>query len=123
MNYRPSNSEEIGNERVAPGSDMAEVLQAAEGVLNQLRFAISLCVVANGALAVAALGHDGGHACLTERTVQAVGIVAFVTEQVPHASRTFEKGGCCLDGAAVARCQHQRMGTTDNISERMGLYQ
>jgi hypothetical protein len=53
--------------------------------------------------------------------VQAVGIIAFIAEMVTHATGTFEKGGRRLDVADVARRQHQRLGTTDDVGERMDL--
>ena len=53
--------------------------------------AVSLFVIANCSLPVAASRNDGDGACLTERTAQAIGIVAFVAEQVPQATDAFEK--------------------------------
>jgi hypothetical protein len=77
-------------------SDAAEVFQAAEGILDEVAAAVSLFVVANGSLPVAASRNDGDGARLTERAAQAIGIVAFVAEQVPHATGAFEKGGRAL---------------------------
>lgn len=64
---------------------------------------------------------DWNSTCRTERTAHAVGIVAFVAEQVLHSTAAFEKGGRGFDVADVARCQHQCIGT-DDIGERMGLH-
>jgi len=63
--------------------------------------AVSLFVVANSSLPVVASRNDGDGTCLTERTAQAIGILAFVAEQIPHVTGAFEKGGCCLDVADV----------------------
>ena len=88
-------------ELVVTGSDAAEVLQAATSVLDEVAAAVSLFVVANGSLRVAASRNDGNGTCLPEGTAQAVGIVAFVTGQVSHATGTFEEGGGSLDVADV----------------------
>lgn len=83
--------------------------------------AVSLFVIANGSLPVAASRNDGDGAYLTKRAAQAIGIVAFVTEQVSNATGVFEEGGRSLDVADVTRRQHQCIGTADDVGERMDL--
>src|SRR5260370_20724966 len=70
--------EEVGGEFVVAGVDAAEVLEAAEGVLDEVSAAITFLIVADGALAAAAAGDDGNGASVAERAPQLVGIVAFV---------------------------------------------
>ena len=47
--------------------------------------------------------------------------IALVGKQVTHATSTFEKRGRCLHIADIAGRQHQVVGTTDDIGERMDL--
>jgi hypothetical protein len=62
--------------------DAAEVLEAAEGVLDEVTAAITFLVVADGALAAAPAGDGGNGASVAERAPQLVGIVAFVGPDV-----------------------------------------
>lgn len=56
---------EVRVELVLTGTD-AEVFQAAEGILDEVATAVSLFVLANGSLPVAAPRNDGDSAGLTE---------------------------------------------------------
>jgi hypothetical protein len=51
--------EEVGGEFVVAGVDAAEVLEAAEGVLDEVTAAMTFLVIADGALAAAPAGDDG----------------------------------------------------------------
>lgn len=86
-----------------------------------MTIAVSLFVVADGSLPVAASRDDRDSASLTEQTAQAVGIVALVAEQLTHATGAFEEGGRGFDIADVARRQHQRIGTADDVDEGIDL--
>ena len=73
--------------------DAAEVLQAAEGVLDQVATPVSLPIVTDRAVAVATTGDDRDGSGLTQRAAQAVRVIALVAEQVAHPPSAFEQRG------------------------------
>lgn len=91
----------------------------AEGIPDEAAAAVSLSVLANVSLPVTAYKNDGDAVCLAERTAPTIGIEAFVTEQVSHATGVFEEGRRGLDVADVTCRQHQRIGAADDVGERM----
>ena len=64
---------------------------------------------------------DRNSACVAQRASQLVSVIAFVGKQVAHAASALKKGGRGLDVIDVARRQHQRMGATDDVGERVDL--
>jgi hypothetical protein len=82
---------------------------------------VALLVVADGALAVAPARDDGNGAGVADRAAQAVGVVTLVGEQLKHAAGTFEECWRGLHVADVAGSQHQRIGATDDVGERVDL--
>jgi hypothetical protein len=74
--------------------DAAEVLEAAEGVLDEVSAAITFLIVADGALAAAPAGDDGNGASVAERAPQPVGIVALSpsTSLLPECAKTWMPG-------------------------------
>jgi hypothetical protein len=56
---------------------------------------------------------------LAQRAAQRVGIIAFVRQQVTHAAGAFEERRHGLHAADVACCQHQCIGTADDVGERV----
>lgn len=78
-------SEGVGGELVVACGDAAELLEAAEGVLDEVVSGVALLVIADGAFAVAPAGDDGRGAGIPSQAAQTVGVVAFVAEQVAHA--------------------------------------
>ena len=81
--------------------------------------AVALLVVLDDALAVATAGDDGCCTGVASQDTQAVSVVAFIAEQVAHIPSTFEERGRGLHVADVAWRQHQRIGTADDIGERV----
>jgi len=95
----------------------AQVLEPAEGVLDQVATTVALLVIADDALAVATAWDDGDSAGVTKRAAQPGGIVALVAlcaafasaEQVAHAPGPFEQGRCGLHVADIGSGERQRI--------------
>lgn len=62
---------------------------------------------------------DGSSAGIADQAAQSASY--FVAEQIVHATGAFGQGRRRLHFADVARRQHQRIGTADNVGERMNL--
>ena len=103
------------------GGDAPEVLEAAEGVLDEVSCAIALLVVADRAFAVAPARNDGCRPGVAERAAQSIGVIALVGQHVAHAPGPLEESGCGLHVADVAGRQHQRIGAADDVGERVDL--
>lgn len=103
--------QDVGGEFVVSCGDTAEVLETAEGVLDQVAATVPVLVVADGAFAVASTGDDRNGSSVAKRAAQQVGIIALVGEQVSHAGCSLEQGRCGLHVTDVASRQHQRIGT------------
>ena len=58
--------EEVAGELVVAGGDAAEVLEAAEGVLDQVPVAIAALVVMDGPLAAPSAGDHGNDALVAQ---------------------------------------------------------
>ena len=57
-------SKEVSSQLVVPGEDAPEVLEASEGILDEMPFLVGLSVEGEGLLAVGSVGHDGAGAAL-----------------------------------------------------------
>ena len=113
--------QEVGGELVVAGCHPAEVLEAAERVLDQVAAAVAPPVMADGPFAVAAAGNDRSGALCTQRAAERIRVVSLVGDQVAHGPGAFEQGGRDGDVAGVACTQRQRVGATDDIGERVDL--
>jgi len=82
---------------------------------------VPLLIVADDALAIAPAGDDGTGAVLTQCFAQAVGVVAFVAEQVAHTARAFQQRRRSLDVADIAGGQHQGIGPAEHVGQGMDL--
>lgn len=68
--------QEVGGELVIAGGDALEILETAEGVLNEVTPPISLLIVADRPFAVATAGDDRRGPGFAQRAAQLVGVVA-----------------------------------------------
>ena len=114
-------SEEAFGGLVVAGGDAAEVLDPAEGILDEVAPAVALLIIVDGALAIAPAGDDRTGAILAQGLAQAVGIVAFVAKQVAHSACTFEQRRCGLHVADIAGGQHQRVGPAQHVGQGVDL--
>lgn len=80
---------------------------------------VSLFVVSHRALAVTPTRDDGGCAALPEQAAQRIGVIAFIGEEVTHASGPSEECGRCCHVGDIARRQAQRVWPADNVGEGM----
>lgn len=82
---------------------------------------VALLIVADGALSIAPAGDNGAGAVLAQGLAQAVGIIAFVAEEIAHPASTFEQCRRGLHVADISGGQHQRVGTAQHIGQGMDL--
>ena len=88
--------QEVVGELVVAGGDATEVLEPAEGVLDQVAIAVSASVVGDLPLARDPAWNDRHGAGLTERAAQAIGVVALVGQDVAGAAGAGQKPGATV---------------------------
>lgn len=71
--------------------DAPEVLDAAEGILDQMALSVALLVIDDLSLPVDASWHDGNYAALAKLSSDRVGVVALVGQQPPGACQSVEE--------------------------------
>ncbi len=103
------------------GRDASEVLEAAEGVLDEVAFTVAVLVEDDGLLAIGPAGDHRLGAVLAEILAQVVGVVALVAEEVFDAGQGFDQRRGGRDVGDIARREDQAEGAADDIGKRMNF--
>ena len=107
--------EEVSAELVVSGGDAAEILEAAEGVFDQMTLLVAGFVVSDFAFAIGpARDHRNGSG-FAKAFAQGVGVIAFVGDQISQADGPFDQIVGNGDVGHIARCQEQGEGTSQDI--------
>ena len=112
--------EEVGGELVIACRDAAEVLEPAEGILDEMALLVAGSVVANGRCPRAAARDDRNRSSFTDRIAQSVGIVALIGNDVACADGALEKRWSGTHVGDVSRRERDRVGAPD-VGERVDL--
>lgn len=111
--------QKIPPELVVTGGDPSEILDAAEGVLDQMPFSVSRLVVGNLPLAVRPAGNNGPCSLLTQGFAKRVCIVALVGDEMLRAAQIVRKQFGGPHVAHVAGREAQREWAPDHVGEDM----
>lgn len=112
---------EVADELVGAGCEPSKVLEAAEGVLDQVATLVAFAVIADRALAARSSGDDGHGPGLAQRAPERVSIIAFVAENVASAAHAGEQLGRSGHVGDVAGREHQRERAADDVGECVDL--
>ena len=105
--------EEVSGEFVVAGRDAAEVLDATEGVFDQVAVSVSPRVTGDGALSVAASRNDGHDRDAAQR----IGVISLVGEDVAGSGQICEQNRCGLHVGDIACGQVKSKGSPRNICQ------
>lgn len=111
--------EEVSGELVIARGDAPEVLEAAEGILDQMAVAVSLFVIGNGPLPVAASRNDRDDRDTAEHLAQRVGIIALVGQDIAGTLEACQQDRRGLHVGDIASGQVKGEGPTHNVSQSM----
>ena len=109
--------EEVSGEFVVAGRDAAEVLDATEGVFDQVAVSVSPRVIGDGALSVAASRNDGHDRDAAQHLAQRIGVISLVGEDVAGSGQICEQNRCGLHVGDIARGQVKSKGSPQNVCQ------
>ncbi len=113
--------EEVAGELVVAGGDTAEVLQAAEGALDDVAGLVGERVEGMPVHPGDLVGNDGGGAARSQEASQVVDVVGLVADQAAARRRRGNERGRALDVGDLAAGQEDGVRPPLAVDERVDL--
>jgi len=109
----------VSGELVVAGGNAAEILEATEHRLDAPAFLVACFIIADGTLAVLASGDYRYRVLATQRSSDAIGIVASIGDEPLHAGSVPDQLISGLHIRCIARREDEAERSAENIDERM----